>query len=446
MKRKTQNFALGVASIVFFALFLATFLFLYPALRQGGGKTILIEFPHEEGMAPITVGSPVMLGDAVGVGQVSSIWFEQRKPTPASPTELVFMVKIQVRQDLPLYGDADVTTNQPPVGGGGYVSINYVGTPGVPLVQPLKGRPPESLSATIAGVSRRLLSRGGLLDKVSDAGDPNVQNSIVHKMLVSLDDVNAITRELRTQMNPGEQQSILTKIQLVLDNFNAMTTAVRGELNAGNSAAALAKLHVALDQLDSGLAEATGIIKGSAPLIHDSLASGEHATRTVDRDVIGNVRAELDANNPGSLLATLHTSAERVNSGLAAFETLMGDARSLVALNRPVIDQAVANFRDMSERLRQASQEILLNPSILLKGPGKREQQLVIFQAASSFAEAAGQLDNAVTRLQAMLNTLPAEGRLSPEQSRELRAIFDSVRATFQQFGQAENTLWQEMK
>ena len=105
------------------------------------------------------------------------------------------------------------------------------------------------------------------------------------------------------------------------------------------------------------------------------------------------------------------------------------------------------NFKDMSEQLRLASQEVLLNPSKLIWGPdARREEQMLVFQAARSFAEAARELDSATGRLEAVLHTLPPDGAVPEKAQAELRSISDGVRAAFERFELAETTLWDKLK
>ena len=118
-----------------------------------------------------------------------------------------------------------------------------------------------------------------------------------------------------------------------------------------------------------------------------------------------------------------------------------------LAYNRPRIERILVNFQDMSEQLRLASQEVLLNPSRLIWGPSaRREEQMLVFQAARSFAEAAGELDDASGRLEAVLQMLPAEGPVPRPVGDEIQSILDSVRATFDRFKGAENTLWDQLQ
>lgn len=448
MKKRQQNFALGLTTIVVAAVLLATVLFLYPRI-QTGGRPVEIRFPQEEGLAPLRIGSQILLSGSIDVGQVREVQIEQLTvPSAQGPKQRTFfVVKTDIRNDVPLYGNCQITTDQPAIGGNGFVSILDVGTPDVPLSGPIIGLPPQSLAAAISTLSRRLLSPGGFVDRLNQAVDPDGEKSMVHKMLVSLDDINVMTRELRTQMSPQDQAAVLYKIQRMLDDLNATTAGLRAELAAGNDAGLAAKLHLALGHLDDGLRDAAAIMKDSRPALHDTLASVSHAARTIDQDLLTTLRAELDPANPTSTLGKLHVAMDRVNASLEDVRTMTTAGERLVVLGRPTVEKTLDNLLSMSDQLRLTSQELLLNPSKLIWGPSQvREEKLLIFRAASSFADAASQLDDAAARLQAVLQTLPAESTTAEVNSEEIKAIYDSVQAAFQRFGRAEQVLWDQLK
>jgi ABC-type transporter Mla subunit MlaD len=448
MKQRRQDFALGLAVMVFVVLFVVTLLFLYPVL-QAGGRAVEIHFRHEDGMAPLKAGSPVLLAGSLEVGRVRAVRVEEldAPATKGGRKRTVFVVQAELREDIPLYGNCEITSDQPAIGGSGFVSILNVGTPDVPLAGPIQGLPPQSLSATIGALSRRLLAAGGLVDQLSRVVDSEAEGSLLHKLLVSLDDVNAMTRELRAQMSPDQQEALLYKLHRVLDEVNATTAGLRAELSAGNDAALVAKLHLALTHLDEGLSEAAAMLKENRPVIRSTLATVEHAVRTVDQDVLAVLQSELDPANPTGTLGKLHTAMDRVNASLADVRSMTAAGQRMVVLSRPALEKTLENFQGMSEQLRLASQEVLLNPSKLIWGPSReREEKLLVFRAASNFAEAASQLDQAAGRLEAVLKALPADGRAAELDTREIESVYQAVQAAFQRFDRAEQVLWEQLK
>lgn len=445
MKQRTQDFALGLTAIVMLAVFLASVLFLYPTFQRTRGRSVEIRFRHEDGLAPLKPGARILLGGSLDVGRVLNVRIAQAGVGPQRHT--YFVVDAEIRPDIPLYGNSQITTDQPAIGGNGFVSILNVGKPDVPLTGPIDGLPPQSFAAAVSGLARRLVAPGGILDNVSAAVDPDAEKSIVRKLLTSLDDVNTVTRELRNQASPLEHGALLHKVHQLLDDLNTTTGAVRSELAAGNQAGALGKLHVALTHLEEALREAAALMKESRPIVQETLASVNSAVRAVDKEMLPALQAELDSTNPSSTLGKLHAAMNRVNESLDDVRAMTTAGERTVVLSRPTVEKILGNFRDMSEQLRQASQEVLLNPSKLIWGPTQqREDKLLIFRAASNFAEAARELDAAAGRLQALSQSLAHDAALSDADREELKKMRAAVDAAFERFGRAETALWEQLK
>ena len=323
-KTRNQDFVLGLTTLVVIALLVSTVLFIYPLLR-GGGREIVVYFDHERGMAPLKEGSPVILGGALTVGSVTHVEIHQIEPTAQSGRkhpETVFAVRAEISPDVPLYGGCKITTDQPAIGGSGSVSILHVGVPGRELEQPIHGLPPQSLAAAISTLSRELLKEGGLVSQLNKAVDPEAPGSVLHKVLRSLDDVNAITASLRTEMNDNEQKALLGKIHASLDDLNGMTHILRGQMRPDNDAALLGKVHVALDHLAEGLSEAVATLKEDRPLVREALTSVRDVARSLDTELVASLRRELDSADKTSLLGKVHTGMDRVNAALADLNRL----------------------------------------------------------------------------------------------------------------------------
>jgi len=447
-KRRQQDFALGLTAIVVFLLFLGTVVFLYPNLGARG-KTLLIHFRHEDGMAPLKPGSAVLLGGSVPVGRVRTVRLQTapRDVGASLPPHLVFAVEVELDATLELYGDCQITTDQPAIGGSGFVTILNVGTPGHPLVQPIPGRPPQSFQAAVGTLARRLLSEGGLIDQLSDAADPAREGSLMYKIVAVADDLNAMTRTLRTQLDAQQQQTLLSKLHEVLDDLAATTAAVRGQMRTGDPEATLGKLQLVLDRLGEGLAHANALLDDSRPLVMDTLTSVAHAARKVDEELLVQLQRELDPANPDSLTGKTHQAMDQVQAALANVQALTTEGERMVAVNRPMIESAIRNLKATSEALLHGIQELALDPSRLLFGPGpQRGRQILVFQAARSFATAASELNDASGRLEAVVRTLPASGPLSPADQQELEAVRTTLRTSFERFEAAEQALWELLK
>lgn len=447
MKQRTQDFALGLTAIAVLALFMATILFIYP-MFHARGREVVIHFDHDQGMAPLKEGSAVVLGGSLQIGRVLGVQLETADdPVVPGRQRMVFVVRTEIDQNVPLHGNCQITTDQPAIGGSGFISVLNLGTPEVPLSQPLKGLPPQSLASAIGQLSRRLLAPGGLVDNLDRAVQPDAEGSVMYKVLAILDDLAATTGQIKIQMSPGERDTLIAKLHAMLDDLALTTTTLRQQMAAGEDAALLAKVHVAIDRLSQGLTEATALLQEGRPLVRETLTSLAHAMRTVDEELLPDLQDEFDPANPQSLFGKVHVAMDQVNASLASVQVMTQTSERLIKTNRPAIEQTLKNLESMSAHLEHAALKILLNPRALLVGTSpQREDQLVVFQAARSFAEAAGQLNDAAGRLQAVLETLPADGQPGGVDANELRAVQGAIQAAFQRFERAEEVLWQELK
>lgn len=447
MKSGRQDFVLGIVVLAFLALFVGTVLFVYPSLGADT-RRITVRFRHEQGVAPLKPGSPVMLGGALEVGKVTDVRMMRGSiGTPAGPQEqLLIVVDAELRADLDLFENCQITTDQPPVGGGGVLVILSVGTSTAPPAEGLlDGLPPQSLAAAIGTLSRRMFGSNGLVDKLERMIDVNAEGSLAGKVARSLDDVNAMTGELRTQLSPRDKVTLMSKIHGVLDNLNSTTGALRMQLAAEDETALLAKVHLALDRLDAGLGEVTAMLQENRPAIRSTIASVESVTRGMDEELLAAFKAELNRDDPTSLLGKIHTGVDHLNVSLENVVAMTDTGRKLVVLNRPALQRTIDNLKDVSDQMRVGVQEILLAPWRLFKPPAGEIKRLDIFEAARRFAEAATMLDDAAARLEAVLAAAPGEGQVLGSED-EVRAVQESLRSAFERFQTAEEYLWEQMK
>jgi len=446
MNKRRQDFALGLTAIVMLAVLLGTLLFLYPNLSLNR-KHLVVQFQHELGLAPLKPGSPVVLAGALDVGRVTRVYAKNiASPTEPAESDLYVVVEAELDPNVELYSDCRITSDEPPVGGSGVLVILDVGTPGKPLAegQAVRGLPPQSLAAVIGTLSRRLVGPGGLLDRLDQMFDVEAEGSLANKIAASLDDVNDMTGHLRVELSPTEQSALLAKVHVVADDVLAVTHALR-EQAAGDDPQLIVKLHAALDALNSGLRQANDLLSESTPSVRATLMHLEQAAASIDEDLLASLRAELDRDDTGSLLGQVHAAMTRVNASLADIQLMSDTGRRVLVANRPAVQRTVDNIKEMSGTLRLASEEIRLAPWRLLYRPTPQEkEEMSVFEAARTFAEAATYLDDAAARLEAVAASMPAGA--TAESDEELQAIQESLRAAFDRFQRAEDYLWKRME
>lgn len=445
MKRRNQDLLLGVTAIFMLTLFMGTFLFLYNTM-PADVRPIEVHFPHRDGMVPLAIGGPVLLSNAVNVGRVTEVKVQTLDAAQGADTYIV--VKAMVIDSLRIYKDAKINTNQPAVGGNGYLNIQSLGTARAGVVEPgeaIMGSPPESFAAAVSGLSARILAEGGLMDQIEGMLDPESDRSLVYKLATSLDDVNAITAQLKLQLSPTERDALMSKIHLAVDNIAQTTRNLRLELSSQDSSTAMGKVHVALDQLTASLTTARDILQENQPRVANTLKNVEQATETINRDIVGSLKHEFDANDPASLLGKIRETVDGVNFAIADVQTTMASAKRMVVLNEPLLASIFRNVSEMSDQLRRGAEELRLNPSKLIWGPGGAGQrQNAAFTAARDFAEAAEAMNQAAGRLRALVEAAP-RSRDSAALQQQARALQAELDASMQRLQRAERFFYDQI-
>lgn len=447
MRKRRNVFALGMTAIVVFGLFTFTVLFLNPIADRPSYR-VVVQFRHSEGMAPIRAGSPVLLSGAVQIGTVESVRPEEiLVPVPGGTSkvkDLFIIVNAQIETGITLYADAQITTDQPAVGGMASMVVLDVGTKDAPLTDAtrIRGLAPQSLAATIGALSRRLLGPGGMVDKLDALIDPNTEGSAAYRILKSLGDVNEMSAKLRGQLDPGEERSILNRVNAVANDLSVISAGLREELGAPQSDNLLAKVHRSLDVLAAALVQLNELLGESRAPISVVMGNAAELSQALNEQVGALLRAELNREDPTSMLGKLHLSMDRVNDSLGNLAAVSDTARRTVEFSRPSLERTLVNVKEMSNQLRLASEEIRLSPWRLMYRPTAGEtQRMSLFEAARTFAEAATFLDDAAARLEAA-----GAAQAGGADDAELREIRKSVSEAFERFKQAEAYLWEKLK
>ncbi len=446
MNVRRQDFVLGLVVLGMIGLLVGSILFLAP---RGLGRTRALEvrFRQDAGIAPIKVGSPVTLSGALEVGKVTGVSRMYRKSDIGRAGELLIVVNMEIEEDLTIYEDVQITTDQPPVGGAGIIVITSVGTPGrLYTGGPIEGLPPQSFAAAISNLSRQVLGPGGLMEKINFTFDPKAEGSAIYRVNDSLKDLNSITMQLKLQMDPNEQKTLMAKLHLMLDDIGATLASLREQMETERGTALLAKIHTAVDRLTDALTVAAAILKDNQSPLGETVTHVSSVARKIDEDVLSKLMAEMNRDDPNTLLGKLHTGMDELNASLADVHTVADSTKKIIVLNRPALDKTIENVQAMSAQLKLASDEIRVAPWRLLYQPTARESdELSVFEAARTFAEAATYLDDAAARLQAIVNT-SSDLHSKEDAEAEFNKIRETLKSAFERYQRAETYLFEKLK
>jgi hypothetical protein len=181
------------------------------------------------------------------------------------------------------------------------------------------------------------------------------------------------------------------------------------------------------------------------PGLKNTVASVESVARTLDEDIVGKLRDDFNREDPNSLLGKLHHGMDQLSRSLDNITEVTDSTRNFVVANRPALDRMVENLKAMTDQMRTAVQELVLQPWRLLQPPGSELKRLDVFEAARNFASAAAMLDDATARLEAVVKAAPADGRLKQSDA-EIQEIQAALKKAFERYRVAEDYLFEKLK
>ena len=445
MPRERNAFRLGLAGIVIIGLFFVVLLYIGGRGWGQNVQEITVRFAHDMGLPVLKEGSAVFCG-ASQVGQVERVWFAGDTPdSPTGPGEpLNVYVRFTVERKVDLRTDCHITAQGPLLGGSGSLAINNRGTSDQQATAKtiIQGRKPGSFGAIVDSLSRELdESRpGSLLATIKGQLDPTQAASLMAMIHESMRDINAVTARLSLEMNPQEKGVLIVKLHAILGNINEATSLLRNEMEPGKDAALMHDLHRAMDQVNEGLAEAVAMLKENREPVGNTVGEIEQMARTINQEVVAQLAAEFQPENEGSLLAGMHYAMNQVNASLDNLVVISNDAKDMIILNKYNVNSAMTNLKVASDYLKGGIRYLVAHPWLLFNPPqDKDSQERQAAQAAREFTEAANRLDDAMARLQAVLELKGEE--VAPNDP-QLIAAREQLENATEQFGKVESMLW----
>lgn len=166
------------------------------------------------------------------------------------------------------------------------------------------------LIITDPGSEGAVIQAGGLVDG-AQAGTFEAALDMLNS---ELDPANplGLLAVIKTQLDPNDVRGIIGKVHRSLDDLNAITHFMELQLDPAERQAMMSKLHAILDNVNA---------------------------------TTGQLRAEVGEGGEGVLLTKVHAAMDAVNAGLT-------DLAGMVAENRPVVRQTLANVENTADSVR----------------------------------------------------------------------------------------------
>lgn len=412
-------------------------------ISQGvGGKTreIAMRFEPASSMPTLSPGAGIFVGGQ-RVGRVTGARLVSTAADAAQgdnkDARFYVWVEAEIQDSLVLRSDCSIVAEGPPLGGEGLLKLDLGKAPDLFSGEFIEGAPPAGFAAILSSLQSEFdgANPTSLLGQIKSQLDPREGESLIAKLLKSVEDVNAMTASLAREMGSQEKATLLAKIHAIIDNLNGMTGALRAELASGQKDALMGKVHLAMDSMNTGLSAVSRVLSGNEDTINRTFRNVEETTEHIAR--------ETDSSRPESLLAHIKAAGDELNKVLEDLHTVTGTAREVVILNRENIDKMLVNFKESSDHMKNGLKYVLRHPWRLLNEPKLKEiKQQAIFDAARNFADAATRVDDAASQLRVLAEL---HGGNIPSDSPELARIQKDLVGTREGYKKAEQELWRQL-
>lgn len=421
-----------------------------------GTQKVKVYFQLSDGVKGLNEGSEVTLGGQ-SIGSVTAI--DDVKSGDGSDRIVGKVVTIVVPDWIKLAWDAELHIVQPPIGKGATLNINNTGR-AVPYV------PDQKVDA--GSLRERNLPDSLIAEIVADAPTGAIPGDIADSALVEdaveqlgIDDfhraeIQRIIRNVASMTDSLEKkkteiESIITRANNVLEDVESLTSQFppHAEKIADDITATTGNLRSATADMSEILAKAKEKREAWFKQIDRVLTSVDEATSTAN--------AFLKRNDPSLQKIVDHAKStfakideitiEEVNKtlklareGVISFNEAADRVNGILASQTPVIERTLASLQLTADQLKLASIEVRRSPWRLLYEPSDKELETDnLYDAARSFALAAGALQSAAGSLESVSKARPDDEALIKVKLEELNRLFEKYKET-------EATFWKRLK
>lgn len=424
-------------------------------------KPVRVFYQLADGVQGLKPGAAVTLGDQP-VGEVESIEPHYKKIDDKSEQIVGLVVTMLIPDKITIYWDAQIELVVPPLGSGTRLNIASVG--GSMGLQTQGQRdameylPKNTMPSTVVPDWSLALNQKradmtpkdllalypGPLDAIpgSIAGSPLIRDMTVNmgieakqrqEIQLIIENVASITTSLRDDL-----PQVTAKAKNVLGNADALVTKAQGSLDtlntsldniktvttdiASNSKTWNEKIGKILERADNAVARLDNLVESEQQTVKDSLANIKTATADAK---------DLMAGLKGNTLDLVNTALTSVKQSAENLKASSVKIRDFVAGAKPVLENTLANAQLSAEQLKLATVEIRRSPWRLLHTPSEEELETDnLYDAARSFALAAGALQATSASLDAVVSQQNADPKQVQEMVEHLSAIFEKFKST----------------
>lgn len=325
---------------------------------------------------------------------------------------------IELPKRVKLYENAAIELVVPPLGSGTKLNIHSVGT-GQPYNQS-KAIPGMLAESDLTGA---LVKQAGIEQEQRQQIKQIIANvaALTETLKNDMPQITASIRQVLDQTSPivADMGKAVAQVREATSDIKAMTGEYRQRSSAWVGR---------IDSITQNMDEATGsvnqLVKDKGATIGESLDNVKAVTAHVKQQTL----AEIDGAivKARSAINNLHTATDQL--------------KTLSIGQRPVLERALANAQITTGQLKLAAIEVRRSPWRLMYKPDDKELETDnLYDAARSFALAAGSLDAAAQSLRAV-----SDGQGASTET--LGKMVTQLEALFAKFHEAERVFFNALK
>ncbi len=353
-------------------------------------QRVRVYYRLSDGLQGLKEGASVTLGD-VPVGDVATISDHHEAETDRVIGEVV---EVKIPKRYKIYQNAVVELVVPPLGSGTRLNIRSVGdtVPYDPEGEPITGR--------LAGsaLTQSLMKDMGIEDE---------QRQQIKNIIANVESITATFRDDLPQISASVREAVADVRTLVAD--------VRDR-----SAVWMDRLDSITESADASLARVDTLLEDKEPDL---------------RRIVENVR-DISQTAKDDTLERITGALKTANEALDNAKDITSEMKTFVISQRPVLERTIANMQLTAAQLKLAAIEVRRSPWRLLYKPTDQELESDnLYDAARSFALAAGTLDATAQSLQHVVER-------QPQDTEQIAQMLDYLDELFERFRVAEQAFW----
>jgi hypothetical protein len=375
----------------------------------------------------------------------------------------------EIPADYQLFDNAEIEVVAPPIGGGAALNIRSVGfdatgqerkaliVQGWRVINVDENGDPVRIPTDMAerGITAEQIKADGVPVIVDAAGGVKAGGSWIYEpdeIIRGGVAASPLIVDLVAEVGIGDVQR--QQLREIIGNFHAISENLAKDPQrydklmddlgalAADTRAVLAsvkeksptwweRIDAITQNVSEGSETLNGILQENRSVIKQGLATAKEAISKAD-EVMAHIKDET--------IGKIDTALDKANKAVGEVQATVKELNALVVAQKPVLERMIANMRLTSDQLKLAAIEIRRSPWRLLYKPTDEELETDnLYDAARSFALAAGSLESTAESLKAMVDK--QDGAV-PTDDANLKLMLDNLHKTFEQFAEAEDKFW----